>query len=427
MLLAWIPVATAATHSGQLRVDPHIYTGARGTEPERQLVAQTVQRWRQTENGAPLWEIRLHLEAETQGRRDLSLDIDRAWITTTSEGGLGVALGRIHPWDLSLPPGQGKPWGQSAQLFPQNRGVLLGYGLSPDDVSPRPVPLGWIGAHLWSDLRNEKPVAFGVSATPFFLPSSGPDLSLSVDAPATTGRFGRRPPGFVELNGQLIPIRYEIDRSRLWRDVVLQPQLLGQARIGAGRVWQGWVSVARISNPTPTFDTSEYLQIRNEEVNAIAIVRPRFPSRWVTSLSQKWRVLDSVWGLSFVSGAYVADDKHWGYELGLENDFLSASYSNELTYGSLSDPYSTGVGVYGETLLQLDAKVPFLGIVWFSGAKTHVRHRDLWLRCGVRVPIGNQMSIDGGTDIFSGGENSYFGEWRTNDRFYAVFRWEIDR
>lgn len=415
--------ARGAARESSLRVDPHAYGGPRGNEPRTQLVAGTVQSWRETKTRSP-WEISLHLEGETAGRRDISFDLDRAWIFTplAHDADWGVAWGRVHPWDIARHPEAQRPWGLLGRQSPQNQGVLLGYGLSPHSLEPSPILLGWLGAHFWSDIDNDDTFAWGVSVTPFFLPTMGPELTLSATDPATTGRFGRRPPGFVEVNGQTLPLRYELDRARIFEDIVLQPQLAAQARIRETKDLETWLWISRAPSPEPTFDTQEFLRVREDSVQAFAMVKPRFEQRWTSAVTQRWTFLDTQ---ALVATAHVGTDKYGGGELGWQTPYTYFALAHELPLGTIEARAGEKEGRYLDWLAQADALAPLGNFTLHTGAKRHLKQTDLWWRSGVRYALSREADLDLATDLFAGPDRSYFGEWRTNDRVSLVLRWEV--
>lgn len=419
-VLAWSAAIAAPLREGHLRLDPHAYAGPRGGEPRQQLVAQTVQRFSSPDPRRP-WEVSVHLEGETMGRRDLSLDVDRAWIfLPVSEEGAGVALGRVHPWDLSRDPNARRPWGLLAGQSPQNYGVLLGYGFDHESPEPSPILLGWVGAHFWSDVENRSPVAWGVSATPFFVPSLGSEVALSPTESAAAGRFGRRPPGTVEVNGEILPLRYEIDKSRVFQDVIFNPQVMAQGRLKSD-LGETWGFLSRAPSPEATFDTTEYLRVTNESLNAVAIVRPKFVPRWTSGITHVVPL-----GTQKVLGSlYAASDHWWGAEAGLANDFFSASLAHELAWGPIERRDGESDGRYLDWLLRTTAQLPAGDFLFYGGAATHLSQGDVWLRLGNRYTLSPSAHLDLGADLFSGPDRSYFGEWRTNDRFSLVFAWEV--
>jgi len=410
-----------------LRLDPHAYAGERGAEPSTQLVVQALERWGNATGSAP-WRIQLHAEGEISGRRDVSFDIDRAWIRLPApwlSSSAAFYLGRIHPWDVSGSPEAERPWGLLAQSQPQNRGVLLGYGFHPENDSPDPILLGWVGAHYWSDTRGEDPFAFGVSATPFFVPSLGSEVSLSKNESLSTGRFGRRPPGTLEVNGARFPIRYDIDHSRVFEDIVLQPQVAATAYFHPVARSESWLTVMRGPSPDPSTDAQGFLSITPSGTQAIASVRPRFPSRFLVNLSQRFRIAEHFAHSALFASVAASEEKKWGYELGAGNDYASVAVLNERSWTGVVSSLQIADASFTDWLLQGDARVPLGLVTLFTGAKTHLGQGDIWVRAGARLQVGRGASLDLGGDAFGGGDLSYFGEWRTNNRVYTVFNWEI--
>ena len=428
-----IPTTFADEASYQFRIEPELYDGARGTEPLRQAIFQARLHWQGAASPtlfARGWELALHAESELQGRHDVSFDIDRAWIETRlgakdTPSAPVVVWGRVHPWNLSGHPESLRPWGYLAQDQSQNRGIILGQ-TEEGETFPQPTIMGWLGVHFWSDASHRSDLEWGISATPFFIPSLGSEVALSETTDASAGRFGRRPPGFIEREGALFPLRYQIDQSRILQDIILQPQLMAQARFK-----NSWLSVSRAPAPDPTALTSGFLNVSSTGITAVAVVKPIFPEHWLASLSQEW-LLDtqSPFRFKLFDSLQIRDDRQWGFEVGARSEYGSLSLANE-PYSGAPQAGATSVtaGAYSEMLLQADAKL-LLGvlkhpILVLGGIKTHLRQNDLWTRVQLQTGMGAHAGLDLGFDLFSGGDLSYFGEWRTNSRIFAAMRWQL--
>ncbi len=406
----------SASPESYLRLDSHAYSGPRGPEPRAQFIPQTLFRWKH-----PTAEAQVHIELETQGSHDLSLDLDRAWgeFSVFSEDAL--ALGRQHPWDHTRYFERERPWGILANQVPQNKGVLLGYGLTPEKPSPQPILLGWVGAHYWSDRNNNDFFALGVSATPLFIPTLGSSVTLSGDSPASTTRFGRRPPGWVEINEERLPLRFEIDRSHLWQDVLLQPQVIVQGRFRPHETLETWIGYLRAPSPDPQTDSSEHLNVRADSLEVHATIRPKFPGRQMLFASQSIRTL----GPHLFGTVYISDDKHWGAESGLAFSFFSASIGHDALWAPPATRFADPLAKYAEWLVQSDLCIPIGSVTPYAGWKHHLSKGDFWFYGGIRWAATRNLGLGLGADLFAGGDDTYFGEWRTNDRLSFVLRWEI--
>jgi hypothetical protein len=404
--------------ASHVRIGPNIYTGSRGTEPNEQLVALLQQYWSNDSKRTP-WEVKLHLEVECQGARDVSVDVDRAWLAIPVGGEPHSApsfyLGRIHPWDLSHHPAATDPWGLLAQRSPQNRGLLLGYGYSPDETEANPIILGWIGAHFWSP---KGPFKYGFSFSPIFIPSMGSEVTVSESGPASARRFARRPPGYIDLNGRTHPLRLAVDRSRLWQDVLLQPQLAAQGALEISPDLEIWATVSRAPAPDPSYTSDGYLKVSDTDIEGVATIHPLFVQRWDFSLSPRWRPGLPL-NTAVVGAIFGSTDHSWGSSLGIENRFFDFSLLHEASVGM-------GGPSYSDLLAQGHGRVAIGDFEPFAGFKTHLRTSDAWLNGGVRYAMTAKTKVELGTDVFSGGANSYFGEWRANDRVYLVVQWRVD-
>lgn len=391
-------IAATSIGSSTLRLDPHSYMGPSEGEPAQQMVGLF-----QLHSKDPGRELRLHLEVETQGRRDISIDLDRAWIRTQltmDVDGSAFTWGRVHPLDLSQHPDAQMPWSLLAQRFPQNRGLLLGYGYDPKSLSPNPIVMGWLGAHFWS---GKGAFSWGVSATPLFVPSLGSE----------TARFGRRSPGFIELNGVNYPLHFAIDQNRILEDVLLQPQLMAHSRWAVSNQYEIWSNVSRNPSPNPAFREDGYLKVSDTAIQGYATVRPYFPQRLDASLTQRWRPTGLPAHAALVHSFYWSDDSTCGTEIGLQSDYLQTSILHEFSQSS---------GRYPDRLLQIDGQLPIGGFTLSSGLKLHLGQGDTWIRAGTRYQISRNASVELGCDLFAGDSGTYFGEWRANDRAYVALQ-----
>jgi len=407
--------AVASPYQGHLGLDSHFYSGPREAEPTSQLIPQAV-----LDVSEPGREVRLHFEMETRGQRDLSLDLDRAWIEFPVFGSDALALGRQHPWDHSEFSEKDRPWGILGHTQPQNLGINLGYGLNSDSREAQPILLGWLGANYWSDRADKSWFAFGASFTPLFVPTLGSSVSLGFDRTTTT-RFGRRPPGYVAIDDTVVPLRFEVDRSRVWEDVLLHPQILLQARLRPTPELSTWIGYLRAPDPDPKIDSTEYLNVAGDTIVAQAAIRPRFPQRQLVFVAQEWQLS----AVKVFGTAFATDDSKAGGELGLKFPFLSLSLGHEVTWKDLDPDFAYRPPLYGAWLAQTELRVPFGDFWTYFGWKHHLHLGDRWLQAGIGWGVTSHLTLDLRGDIFAGSDQSYFGEWRTNDRVGLLMRWEL--
>ncbi len=404
----------SSTFASHLRLDPHYYSGPRGSEGRQQFVIQAFKSWENAREKKDHWKISFHYEGEAAGRRNMALDLDQAWYQFNVSGSK-ITLGRIHPWYISSHPQTQYPWGYLAHHHSQNRGLALGYGYDGTNT-PSPTLSGWMGFHFFSQLSED--LNWGISATPFFIPSMG-SLS-SVEDLNQVGRFGRRPPGTVEINGSKFPIRYQLTKSQIFEDIVLQPQAMGQVHWKNHPHWPGWWSISYTPTPNPAVDTDGYLSLESGGIEAVAIVTPKFPYRWKTDLHQRWSLSKESY---LMASLLWASNYIWGYEMGIGTNFYQISLLNEQAWGPVDLNYQ---GDYSEWLLQADVQLILSKLTWYGGIKQHLERWGQWIRSGVKFQLWRQASVDLSLDIFGGNEQSYYGEWRTNDRASAVFTWRFD-
>lgn len=60
---------------------------------------------------------------------------------------------------------------------------------------------------------------------------------------------------------------------------------------------------------------------------------------------------------------------------------------------------------------------------FFAGYKVHIVNGGNWTRGGLRFSFSDRAHLDVGADMFVGGAETYFGEWRSNDRLFAALNW----
>lgn len=413
-----LSAAVASPYQGHLGLDSHFYSSPRGNEPYSQVIPQAVLHLPDPDRRS---EVLLHFEMETRGQRDLSLDLDRAWMAFPVFGADALAVGRQHPWDHADFFERDRPWGILAQTQPQNLGLNLGYGLSTDSREAKPILLGWIGASYWSDREDKEWLALGASFTPIFVPTLGSSVTLGADAPTSTTRFGRRPPGFVRIDESVVPLRFEVDRSRVWQEVLLRPQVLVQGRFRPVRPLSTWFGYLRAPDPDPKIDSDEFLRVTADSVVAQAVIHPRFPQRQLVFVSQEWQLP----GVKLFGTAYVSDDSKAGGEVGVHFPYFSASLGHATSWKEVAPDFSYRPPLYGAWLAQTELHVP-VGDFWtYFGWKHHLHQGDRWLQAGIGWNVTSHVALDLRGDIFAGSDQSYFGEWRTNDRVGILLRWEL--
>lgn len=394
----------------RLQIDPHIYSGIRGNEPQQQLVGSVHQNWL----GAK-WQIYAHAEFESLERRDLSLDLDRFWYQFSLDGKKDTQrlyIGRIHPYNISQNPAAENPFGLLAKNQARTMGLLLGYGYDGLSLEPKPLLMGWLGLHYWGESDN---FGWGFSASPFFLPDSGPEIFLSPNSPVSVGRFARRPSETVVINGQTLPIRYELDRSKLFSEVIFQPQWMGTAKIKWNSKNTLWLNVSRSPTPETSFNANSIIRVDANRADVLAIVRPQYLEKWEASLTNAYQFAEIF---HLITNVYANSFQNWGWELGIHSKIFNIGLMNEYSPQKV-------VGAYGEWLLSAGLHFKLGVFELYSGLMTHLTQSDLWARAAIQYPIEKNMTLNFGTDIFTGNEQSYFGEWRTNDRLFMLFQWQV--
>lgn len=412
-----------------IRLEPHTYSGVRGNEPGNQMLIFGNLNWHkpQEETRYP-WQVKLHGDFETLGRKDNSVDIDRAWIQipVSQEAGPVLTAGRIHPFDISHHPDAKRPWGLLAQSHAQNRSVLLGNPMV-EGVFPEPTLQGWVGAHAWSDSSYSKSFQYGFSATPVFIPSMGSQVDYSRPDEFRSGRFGRRPPAYVEMKGKKYPIVYELDTSDLSSEV-LQPQLMGQtyARVKHDQLsWESWVAVRRAPSIEPDLETKGVLNISDSKPHVVAKVKPHFRQKWSSSLTQRFTHRKAPLQSAFISSVEIDELGAVGSEWGVDSKLFAVSYLNQYTPMKPSSDFSFKTESYTDHLVQFEGRIPTSFCTLYGGTKHNIYSNSSWLRGGVRSAVTDSLNVDFGVDLFTGDHDTYFGEWRSNDRIYLGINWRL--
>jgi hypothetical protein len=248
----------------------------------------------------------------------------------------------------------------------------------------------------------------------------GSEVSFSDEEAATVGRFGRRPPGSVLINGATLPLRYSIDVSRIFEDVILQPQGALQARLRLNEQNTTWLGAEFGPSPEASAQADGFVRVDGNGVDAVAVVRPSFER--VTRAHATHRF--DLESLALIGSAQFVSDGTWGGELATE----LAPFARGKLRAAYSDSNHTGtIGLYTQRLFSLETQYELNSEVsFYAGAKTHLRPElsGNWLRAGVEKKFAEgRGSIDVGTDLFAGTSSSFFGEWRTNDRLYLTLSW----
>jgi hypothetical protein len=424
-VIIFLQLASGA-RANSISVTPHIYSGERGNEPLQQLNGLALIK----SNHSPHWNLEMHLESETTGRRDISLDIDRLWIAYPWNSGQ-FYFGRIHPFDVSNFFQKDDGWSLLGENQTQNRGILLGYRYQGTS-EPKPIIQGWVGIHYWSDSTRKKLFQWGASFSPLFIPSQGSELTIYKDSSPFASRFSRRPPSIVQLsNGATLPIYYEIDRTHLLTDVLLQPQAQAQLYLKSHEenpTSETWMTLQRAPSPDPNLKSlRENVVVDGNNVYVSALIKPEFQQMWSATLSEKINLIE-IPIISYTYFNFLVNSTQWGWESGIGNKYLKVSLLNRGNHTAQSNQdYILDDANYSAWLAQLDSSITlFSNFQIYSGVKYHIVQKDFWFRFSIGTPISKQFSLQSGIDIFSGVDKSYFGEWRTNDRLFVSLIWQLE-
>jgi hypothetical protein len=402
-----------------------------------------------------------HLQAEALGSQNINVDLNRIGYHSKEAWG-EVTLGRIHPWETRAQavnpsglPQENKsyrPWSLHGQTQAQNLGLELGFphlNALPESPFRSPILAGWLGAHVWIPDGPSVPIEFSASASPFFIPTLGSQVRFSESRATQTGRFGRTPPSSVQMGDTLLPLYYRINTENLINEVVLQPQLMIQARVESQNSAQdGWLQKAKLEShfwisrapqPDPTADTEGTIRVSDEEIAAVAEVTPAFPQRWTFGLSERVRIPRLKIELHFdMNAALSANGKGLppGAQLGIQTQALGLQWyvsylyrANSDSTQSTSDVSTASEMILEKSLLQAEVSKSF-SERWHASLGTQVQLREnssLWIASAITYrPLASPFRLQLTGDVFAGSTGTYFGEWRTNDRIALIASYNLD-
>jgi hypothetical protein len=268
---------------------------------------------------------------------------------------------------------------------------------------------GWIGMGLQSANLDTK-IDYAFAYSPFFIPSFGPGLSISDSAPATGSRFANLPPAYVDLDGNLYPLRYRLNISSLTQ-ILFQNQVF--VSVGHTNVL-GKISISAWSAPAPSPSLDLDPKIRpKSDVDIIVEATPHFVRENFVALA---------WEPSFFSSLSLQS----AYELRSQRMNVSAkisldrfkfgvlhSFRKDVSSGPIISPnYDHGL-VWGEW----NANSEKLGFQPSLRIEQHLieGERGNWIRPQLSYRTNANLVASVAVNILTGQDYSYFGVWRSLD------------
>lgn len=333
----------------------------------------------------------------------------RAFIESGPGGDWNVDL---DPLVLNFPlPETGKAWvgrwNFLEDLQPQD--AIGSSWVQNKSRALNPYLSGWIGMGVQS-ANTDTDIDYTFAYSPLFIPSFGPGLSISDNAPATGSRFTMLPPAYVDIDGNLFPLRYRLNMSHL-SEILFQNQVFVSVR-KRGAI--GKVSVAAWSAPSPNPGLDLDPKIRpKSDLDIIVEATPQFARENFVAFA---------WEPSFLSSLNLQT----AYELRSQRTSVSAKFTlSKFRFGVLhsfrkdaptgpvlSPNYDHGL-VWGEW----NADAEKLGLQPSLRIEQHLieGERGNWVRPQLSYRTNNHFVASLALNILTGQDYSYFGVWRSLD------------
>lgn len=212
-------------------------------------------------------ELNFYLFYESGVSGDLNFDMDNTLVRVSTWADGYLWLGRTHPFVEDS--------GRYVTRSVTTTSAIGSLWVQNDVNALDPRVSGWIGLG-WSQKLQNTGIKWTLAYSPIFLPTVGPRVNLSSQNTPDGARFARLPPTYVELNGQLLPMHYDVQIGNI-KDIILQDQVfvsLGhESRFGDFSV-MAWSAPA----PKPTITSSAVLKVNGvtQDVSVLATVEPYF-------------------------------------------------------------------------------------------------------------------------------------------------------
>lgn len=365
-------------------------------------------------SGLPYRTLHVFSFIEPGKNGDYSFDIDdSAFRFQVTEAG-HAWFGRVHPLAEAWPSARPKNTDAIGALWVQNQS---------DALSPR--VSGWIGGGL--EMRNTETGWGGVvSYSPIFLPTFGPRLSLSGDDAASGSRFSRLPPAYVNVNGAIFPMRYNVDLSGDdTRQIVLQNQFF--AAVGKEtRDYSVQLMAWSAPQPDPSVDVTGAIQVtQTNDVNVLAQAKPSFPRKNVVAARAGLpsALLTPVFETAYdLTENRMTVSTELGTAMALKPFTIRGGALHTLgdpTSSVSSDSGSVFTPTYARYLFWTQADVSLMRELLVPSLRIE-QHlvpggHGQWIRPGVNYQATREIGVFATANIINGEDLSYFGTWRSLD------------
>jgi hypothetical protein len=362
----------------------------------------------------PVNQARLYSFYESGAGGDYSLDVDSTALRVPLSSDAHLWFGRVQPLsegynhtELTSTDAIGANWVQNQS----------------DALTPR--VSGWIGTGV--HFRTDSGFTFTAAYSPIFLPSFGPRVDYSSSDDSSGSRFARLPPQCVVINGQCIPLRYQIDVGQL-SSILLQNQ--GTASVGyETKVIDAHAMFWSAPNPNPGTNTQGQLRFQqNNGVNVLVTADPYFERQDFAGFDVSLLAMPGLVVVPSIAGAIETQNGQvtLSAKLNIYRNFklgYLTSFNNPPSDSPVVTPLYPDRLVWAE----YDAD-PILGRITPSmRVEQHIipGAEDHWIHPKVDFLVDRKTTLFASASILEGTDNSYFGTWRalSSVAFGGRYQW----
>lgn len=372
----------------------------------------------------PSKELNFYSFFETDRNGDRSFDLDSTVGRIALNSGSYLWIGRSHPLSESLSRNAILPTSAIGTRWAQNQSNPL-----------EPRVSGWlgIGAHFRTlDSRTSSDTSgpfITATYSPIFLPSFGPSIEFSETIQATGSRFARMPPSEIAINREFFPLHYRILRSDI-SSIILQSQYFFE--IGHQSQWKKLsqkISFMAWSAPTPSpkIQASGILKVKQNEVSVLATVVPSFPREIFYCL--RWQILtpsilhnaqiEAVYGRTLGYSNQITISGSVGLSKFFTTGYLTTLHTDSLHSLDLTNSASIKSPDYAENLFWFKISDAFLKEKLLAQLRVeqHLKpvENDRWIHANLDYSLEPGISIFLNTNLITGTDESYFGNWKAHD------------
>lgn len=349
----------------------------------------------------PQSEFHFYSFFETDRAGDRSFDIDSSVFRISTFKNNYFWVGRTHPLQEDL-------WDH-----PTLTTSAIGARWVQNQSNPfQPRASGWIGTG--THFRDSSTGIFLKACySPLFLPHFGPSIEFSEFRDATGTRFARLPPQQIQINEQILPLRYRILIGNI-RNIILQPQYL--VEFGHDLEWQQLSLITwSAPSPSPKISTSGILKVTASDASVLATIQPTFPRQ--TFYALRWMIQQSHIE-SEISATYEKSSQQTTLSASLNfKEFIKLGYLT--SFEQVPTPAEINSPIYAKNLLWLEATIKL-----FREKLTSTLHfeqhldetsQDYWISTNLEYQLSPLTTLFFRTHTIAGHEESYFGNWKALD------------